>query len=152
MPPKVFSFGAGKTGRSDKGVYTVPVTTNPAANTEISETVPTGKAWELFGVSVSLAQGATQTPWPSLVIDDGTSTIFQAFSGTAAMDASVTAVHTWGLGLVAAGSGASTASFGPLAAGLILGPGFRIRTATTGKGANSNYAAPVIYVCEYDLA
>lgn len=106
------------------------------------------KAWYLFAVSVSLVQGATQTPWPSLIIDDGTNILFQAFSGTAAMSAATTTQHTWAPNLPAFGAAATTANTGPLPSGLVLQSGWRIRTSTTGIGANSNYGAPSYYICE----
>lgn len=122
--------------------------TNQAANTEVSDTVPAGKWWILLSVSVQLVQGATQTPWPSLVIDDGANILYQAFSGTAAMSAATTTQHTWAPGLGAVGSAASTANTGPLPARLVLPGGYRIRTITTGIGANSDYGAPSYFVCE----
>jgi hypothetical protein len=108
----------------------------------------TPKSWVLLAVSVQMVQGITQTPWPSLIIDDGAVTIFQAFSGTAAMSASTTTQHTWAPNLQALGSAASTANLGPLPDGLVLPPGYRLRTSTTGLGANSNYGAPSYFVCE----
>jgi hypothetical protein len=106
------------------------------------------KYWGLFSVSVSLAQGATQTPWPCLVIDDGANIVFQAFSGTAAMNVSTTTQHTWAPGLAAFGAAATTANMGPLPSGFALGPGWRVRTLTTGIGANTDYAAPSLFICE----
>jgi len=46
--------------------------TNPAAAVEVVETVPAGHAWLVSSVAVPLAQGATQTPQPILVVDEGT--------------------------------------------------------------------------------
>lgn len=122
--------------------------TDQAANTEVTDAVPSGKWWVLLGVSVQLVQGVTQTPWPSLIIDDGTNVVFQSFSGTAAMSASTTTQHTWAPGLATFGAAASTANMGPLPAGLVLGAGWRIRTSTTGIGAASNYGIPSYFVCE----
>lgn len=106
------------------------------------------KSWLLLAYSVQCVQGATQTPFPSLIVDDGTNVVFQAFCGTAAINASITAQCTWAPGLPAVGSGASTANTGPLPQGLVLGPGYRVRTSTTGIGANTNYGAPSILVME----
>jgi len=97
---------------------------------------------------VQMVQGATQTPWPSLIIDDGANIIYQAFCGTAAISAATTTQCTWAPNLPALGSAASTANTGPLPAGLVLPSGYRIRTSTTGIGANSNYGAPSYLVCE----
>jgi hypothetical protein len=106
------------------------------------------KSWYLFGVSVNLVQGITQTPFPSLVIDDGANIVFQAFAGTAALSASTTAQYSWAPNLPATGGAAATAATGPLPANLVLPSGFRIRTITTGIGANTNYGAPSYFVCE----
>lgn len=121
---------------------------DPAAGSECTITVPAGKWWEIMGFSVSLAQGATQTPWPSLTLDDGTTVFWQGFSGTAAMSVSTTTVHSWAPGLTAAGAAASTANQGAFPAGIVLPAGYRIKTVTSGIGANSNYGPPILFVCE----
>lgn len=108
----------------------------------------TGKFWYLLAVSVACVQGATQTPFPSLVVDDGTNTLFQAFCGTAAMSAATTTQCSWAPNLPATGSAASTANTGPLPDGLVLPPGYRIRTLTTGIGANTDYGVPSFFICE----
>ena len=126
--------------------------TNVAANTEWSETVPTGYAYKLIAVSVALVQGITQTPQPLLVIDDGTDVIFESFGSTTAQAVSTTCRYTWGIGLPLTGLvGATTNvhSTGPLPEGLILPPGYRIRSSTIGIGANSDYGAPSLYVIRY---
>lgn len=126
--------------------------TNPAANAEISETVTTGKFWHLLSFSVVLVQGATQTPQPILVIDDGTDVIFESFGSSAAQAVSTTCRYTWAPGLPLTGQiGATTNvhSTAPLPEDLILGPGYRIRTSTIGIGANTDYAAGSLFVVEY---
>lgn len=121
---------------------------NPAANAEVSDAVPAGKAWFLMSVSVQLVQGATQTPFPSLTIDDGANILFQGFAGTAAVSAATTTQVTWAANLPASGAAASTATTGPLPFGLVLLAGYRIRTSTTGIGANTDYGIPSYFVCE----
>jgi hypothetical protein len=106
------------------------------------------KSWVLFGVSVQLVQGITQTPFPSLVIDDGANILFQAFAGTAALSASTTSQYTWAPNLTAVGGAAATAATGPLPFGIVLPSGYRIRTVTTGIGANTDYGAPSYFICE----
>lgn len=123
--------------------------TNPAANTEISETVPVGKYWQLLAVAFTMAQGATQTPLPSLLIDDGTTLIYQAPCASSAQNASVTARYFVAPGLTLGAGGANTVIGSPLPSGLVLPPGSRIRTSTAGIGANSDYGAPLIHVIEY---
>jgi hypothetical protein len=126
--------------------------TNRAANTEVSETVPTGKVWELLAVTVSLAQGATQTPQPTLVIADGTNTIYAGLGASSAQNSSVTTRYTWAPGLTLTAGAAATVANAPLPAGLILPTGYTIATSTAGIGANSDYAAPQIFVVEYSSA
>ncbi len=126
--------------------------TNPAANAEISEAVPAGKFWHVLSFSVSLAQGITQTPQPFLQIDDGTDIILEIPGSTAAQAVSTTCRYTWAPGLTLTGQIGTTTgvrSCAPLPEDLILGPGYRIRTATIGLGANTDYAAGSLFVIEY---
>ena len=125
---------------------------DPAANAEIAVTVPTGKAWKLLAVSVALVQGATQTPQPILVIDDGTTTFFEGFGSSAAQSVSTTCRYSWAAGLPLSGqvgSGSGVHATAPLPEDLVLPAGSRIQTSTLGKGANSDYGAPALYVIEY---
>lgn len=126
--------------------------TDPAANTEILETVPEAKQWELKVVSVSLVQGLTQTPQPILVIDDGSESIYEGFGSSNVQAVSTTTRYNWGVGLpLSAQTGATTNvhATAPLPEGLVLNAGWRIRTNTLGKGANSDYGVPMLLVVEY---
>ena len=128
--------------------------TNPAANNELSDTVPAGKAWLLMSVSVALVQGATQTPQPILVIDDGTTVVYESFGASAAQAASTTCRYNWAPGLTLTGLIGATTNVhatAPLPAGLILPAGYRIKTTTIGLGANSDFGAPEFLVVEYSV-
>lgn len=133
-----------KTGRTKILSVESVSAANPAANAEFSFTVPAGETWLLLGVSVQMVQGITQTPWPSLVIDDGTNVLSQVYSGTAAQAASTTAQHTWTVGATPVSAGASPNIFstGGLGAGIVLPAGYRFRSVTAGLGANSDYGIP----------
>lgn len=122
---------------------------NPAAGSECLLTVPPGKWWQPLAIWVTLAQGATQTPLPILVIDDGTSELFRSPGATTAQSAATTTVYTWAPGLTPGAGGASTSNFGALPLGLLLAAGSRIQTLTTGIGANSDYGIPACQVIEY---
>lgn len=125
--------------------------TDPAAGVELLDTVPAGKYWMLLCVSVSLVQGLTQTPFPFLVIDDGTNVIFSGPGTSASQAVSTTTRYNWAPGLPLLGQIGATSnvrSAGPLPDGLVLPPGFRIGTQTIGIGANSDYGAPSYMVCE----
>ena len=125
---------------------------DPAANAEISETVPAGKHWGLVSVSVALVQGITQTPQPILVLDDGVDVIFESFGSSAAQAVSTTCRYTWAPGnpfTGQIGSGVDVHSSAPLPQGIVLPPGYRIRTSTLGKGANTDYGVPSLLVLEF---
>jgi hypothetical protein len=138
--------------RNPPSASVVLVGTDVAANTEFSQTVTTGETWELVSVTVALVQGATQTPLPILVIDDGTNVLFESFGSTTVQAASTTTQYTWAPGLTLTGQvGATTNvhSTAPLPLGLVLGSGYRIRSSTIGIGANSNYGSPAILFRRY---
>ena len=131
----------------------VKSTADPAANAEFTFTVPTGKLWEPISLSVQLVQGATQTPWPYLVIDDGTNTLCQQPGGSAALGVSSTAQYTWArTGLGGTASLGATPNINVISAlpEIVLPAGFRIRSNTIGKGANTDYGIPRLIVVEYD--
>jgi hypothetical protein len=123
--------------------------TDPAAGAEFTVTVPAGKYWHLVAVTVSLAQGITQTPQPTLIIDDATNVLFQGFGASSAQNASVTTQYTWAPNAPLTAGGAATVATAPLPGGVILAPGWRVRSSTLGIGANSNYGVPSLYVVEY---
>jgi hypothetical protein len=137
--------------RSQLQLTKVFIGTDQAANTEITETVPAGKDWLLLAVSVALVQGITQTPQPILVIDDGTNVLFEGFGASAAQAVSTTCRYTWAPGLTltaCVGATTNVHANAPLPEGLVLGPGYRIKTVTLGIGANTNYGAPTLYLVE----
>jgi hypothetical protein len=124
--------------------------TDVAANTEISEAVPAGKFWELLAVQVTLAQGATQTPLPTLLITDASDNeVFAAPGASAAQNASVTSRYTWASGFTLTAGAAATRNYAPLPRGLVLPAGWKVKTSTSGIGANSDYGIPSIYVVEF---
>jgi hypothetical protein len=104
-------------------------------------TVPAGQRWLLKAVTVVCVQGATQTPWPTLTIDDGTNVLFAAKSGTAAQALDTTCRHSWAPNgpLTIAGATTAVIATGPLPADFVLEAGYRISTVTAGIGANTNY-------------
>ena len=129
--------------------------TNPAAGSEISETVAAGKGYELLSISISLVQGATQTPQPILVLKDSAGKVlYENFGSSAAQAVSTTCQYTWAPGLTLSGQVGSTTnvhSTAPLPAGFVLLPGYTITTNTLGIGANTDYAAPVLYVARFNV-
>lgn len=121
--------------------------TNPAANTEISETVPAGEYWYVLSVTVALAQAGAGSSFPVLTVSDGSSVFFQSYGATAAQAISTTCQYTWARGLtLSAIVGATTAckAIAPLPFDLYLPAGCVIATATVGLSANTDYGAPII--------
>lgn len=127
--------------------------TDPGANTEVGDVVPAGKTWELLLASIPLVQGATQTPQPILQLTDAADAVIAEIFGSSAVQAvSTTCRYTWGPDLpLSAQIGATTnvRSSAPLPSGIYLPAGFKIKTATLGIGANSDYGAPSYLVIEY---
>ena len=124
---------------------------NPAGGAEFSHTVPAGEVWHLLAVTVANVQAAAGASQPILVIDDGTNVLFESFGSSAAQAISTTCQYTWAAGLPLTGQiGATTNvhSTGPLPAGLILLPTWRIRSVTIGLSANTDYGVPRLYAVE----
>jgi hypothetical protein len=126
---------------------------NPSANTEWSIAVPSGKYWLVKSVTAQLVQGATQTPQPVLVIDDGTNIFAEGVGAASAQAISTTCTYTWAGGMVQSGiqgTGAAQHAQAPLPCNesLLLKQFYRIRSVTLGMGANSQWQNIVLYVME----
>jgi hypothetical protein len=135
----------------EKGPPTLKVVTgtNPAANAEISDTVPTGKLWRLLSWAVTLAQGATQTPTPNLVITDGTNEVVGFPLTSAAVSAATTTRLTAVPGVTLTAGAGATRNYAPIPSGLLIPAGWKLTTVTTGIGANTDYGSAAIFVAEY---
>lgn len=141
--------GATPTGtHAGDGVVRSITGTDPAANVEVSETVPTGARWHLLAVSVSLVTDANvANRFPQLVIDDGATTIFAA-DPAAAQAASLTRRYNASVGGERLDS-VDTNKQWSLPIDLPLLAGYRIRTATTNRQATDNFGAPQLLVREW---
>ena len=122
--------------------------TDPAANVEISETVPTGARWSLLSFFARLVTDATVANREvSLVIDDGTTTCCQIPSGTNHAASLTRDYH-----FATHGQRNTIAQVAILQAPLpelVLAAGFRIRTVVTNRAAGDNWGAPQIMVEEW---
>jgi hypothetical protein len=122
--------------------------TDPAANTEFSETVPTGARWELLALQVVLADDANViNRMPKLVIDDGTTSVFISDPGAGQAAASTT-TYVAGAGTTRLDK-VSTTSQWSLPVGLMLMAGYRIRSSTLNLQVGDNYGAPQLLVREW---
>src|SRR5687767_5626351 len=84
--------------------------TNPAANTEATVTVPSGATLIVLCAHLTVVQGATQTPLPNLQIALADGTVIGLYPGaSAATSASVTSTFDWYPGAaLTAGAAATT--------------------------------------------
>jgi hypothetical protein len=127
------------------------VSTDPAANTEATYTVPAGgRGWLVLAVHLTVAQGATQTPLPSLVIKDAAGNTIGTYPGaSAATSASTTSTFDWfPKAALTAGAGA-TFNTSPIPEGMVLKPGWVVSTSTAGKGANTDLSALALHVVKF---
>ena len=122
--------------------------TDQAANTEITETVPAGAVWRLMGVRFQLVTGAAAAARQvTLIVDDGTNTIWQAV-GNATQADTLTRNYNyfpWSTLPTAAG----TEIYGYIPPNMLLRNAFRIRTSRTNGVAGDNYGAPILLVEEW---
>jgi len=122
--------------------------TNPAAGSELSETVPTNARWRLISFYASFVTDSTvASRRPTLIIDDGTNTVFRAVT-TATQGASLTGHWSWaatGCELTATVEGVVV----PIPHNLFLMGGYRIKTDTDAMAAGDNWGAPQILVEEW---
>jgi hypothetical protein len=134
--------------RAGPGWIRYIVGTDPAAGSEISETVPTNAYWRLQTVAFSLSTSATAANRSvNLRIDNGTTTVAYVIPGQLQI-ASLNRIYSYGAGFPLA---APLASYllQPLPYGLILAPGWRIQTETDLLQAGDNFCAPLMSVEEW---
>jgi hypothetical protein len=122
--------------------------TDPAANTEIQETVPTGARWRLISLRAALVTDANAANREvAITFDDGTTVYAEAHAG-ANQAASLTRQYAAARGGV---RGAAATGTGILIAipEIVLPAAHRINTATTNRQAGDNWGAPQLLVEEW---
>jgi hypothetical protein len=121
--------------------------TNPAAGSEISETVPTNARWKLRGVAFALVtSAAVANRRVHLIIDDGAAAVIDA-ACSVVQTASLTRTYfatAWGYDFVAQDSNL----YIDLPPDLVLFQGWRVRTATTLLDVGDDFGPPGLYVEE----
>lgn len=131
-----------------RGVLRTIVGTDPAANTESTETVPTNARWRLLNWRIALVTDATVgNRTVQLVIDDGTNAIHLIPAHTTQPASQTFAYEAFSIG--AAGFAVSNSLFLPMPPDLELHGGYRVRTSTGSIQAGDNYGAPVLLVQEW---
>lgn len=133
---------------SGRGTFKIYTCTDPAANTEVTCTVPTGKIWRIVSMRVVLVTDANvANRLPSITVDDGTTVFYQTTSSSVQA-----ASLTWNYNFDAVENSPavnSTTSHLPVPFRMLLGPGYRIKTSTSAIQATDNYGAPVLLVEEW---
>jgi len=131
-----------------RGVIRSITGTDPAANTEISETVPTNARWRLIGLAVPFVADANVANRVIVVtFDDGTNVYLRAPAA-----GNVTAGQTVQVSLGAFGHTANSfTQVWPSVSvpDLVLMGGHRIRTVTSGIQVGDNYGGPQYLVEEW---
>jgi len=121
--------------------------TDPAANVEISETVPTNARWRLLALIATLVTDANVANRDAaLTIDDGT-TVVGRFPSGQNIPASLTTRYVWTSG----GSRFAIASDRTVVTpipDIWLADGFRLKTVTTALQATDNWTAPQLFIEE----
>lgn len=133
-----------------KPFITTVATSDPAANAEISYTVPAGQILFLQGARVSLvtdANAANRTV--AMTIDDGT-TVVQRFSSPSLHTASLTWGYTFSAGATNAAVLGLEVVVG-MGSNLLLPSGYRIKTVTTNLQVGDNYGVMTLYGIKYTL-
>lgn len=134
------------------GVVRTVTGTDRAANTEITETVPTGVAWLLHAITFTLVADANAaTREVQVQITDGTSVLmrFPASGTQAATETRAYFFMRRGARESAAGGGDRA---GDLPQDIILPAGFTIETQTDNMQVGDNYGAPILTVEEFKVA
>lgn len=132
-----------------KGTISYVTGTNPAAGSEISQTVPAGVRWKLKSVRFVLVTSATvANRFVNFIVDDGTTNIFDVYYPTAHTASLTVAYYAAPLGVTQTGllGPATNRIYFNIPADMELLPGYRIRTTTTGIDAGDDFAAPTMYV------
>ncbi len=135
-------------GVNDRGWLRTFQGTDPAANVEISETVPTNTRWSIWSfVAQLVADANVANRTVTLIIDDGANTIWQ-MDASAAQTAGQTRIYeAFNLGTAADLVGSTFRIPAPFP--IVLPAGARIRTSTANRQVGDNWGAPLIVVEEW---
>jgi hypothetical protein len=123
--------------------------TDPAAGSQVSETVPTGARWKLLMFNVQLAASATASNRrPSLTIRGAGNKPLFRFPLAKTWAANETKQAFWSVGTPLDTSITTDAGLGGLPHDTVLTGGMEILTDTEGMQAGDDYGAPNYYVEE----
>lgn len=132
------------------GLPRIIVGTNPAANTEITETVPAGKIWRLRSIRFTfVCSAAVANREVVLLMDDGANIISNEPIGVA-QTASQTFVYTFGHHAPTVTGAQAIVRAVPIP-DFLLPAGARFRTSTSNMDVADDYSAPNYHVEEWSV-
>lgn len=132
------------------GLVTTTASGVPAAGADISVTVPANTKWRFIAMRALLTSSATvATRTPFLTFDDGVNIFCDVFP-VATQPAGVQVTWSWADGIAQQNTSVAAAS-AATPRQLLLGPGYRIRTATSGLQSGDQWNAAVILIEEWLL-
>lgn len=137
---------AGNASGGDIVTYTG---SNPAANTEWSETVPSGKIWRVLAIRAALATDANAANRRvGVTVTDGTNTVFKA-NDESVQAASLT--HNYNIASQPSRAVADVEHYVPLPfpENFLLPAGYVIASTTLLRQAGDDWGAPVFMVEEF---
>lgn len=151
MKSLTFPPGIHEDSNEGPGLLRSVLGTNPAANAEISETVPTDALWRIHSLEIQLvtdANVATRTSF--VIVDDGTNRLHELSPG-ATQAASLTRTYNYLNNYNLSETAFDGDGFirRPFLKDNKLPGGYRVRTNTSSIQAGDNYAAPRIFVEEW---
>lgn len=144
----IFPNGAPEQSVSGKGCTQSITGTDPAANAEVSETVPTNARWSVKAITVTLvadANAANRTV--TLIIDDGTNEIARFVARTAQTATQTIKYHFGKYNILPTDTTTDIYVYADLPKELMQG--WRMRTSTANLQATDNYGAPQMHVEEW---
>lgn len=122
------------------------ISTVPSANTEASITIPKGSSLTILSAHLTVTQGVTQTPLPSLVITDPNGNVVGTYAGaSAATSASTTSTFDWFENATLTAGAGATANRGSIPRNLSVKGGWTVSTSTAGKGAATQLSALALH-------
>lgn len=149
MPPEPILAPGGELYRHGRGQIQVVLGPRPAAGAEASVRVPDNVIWQLLGLHLTfVASAAVATRVISLSLKSDAGTFYTAPAGT-----TVTASQTSEVFAHTAGFNWTTALADnpiPLPMFTPLGPGYTILTSTALIDSADQYAAPVLWLLEWE--
>lgn len=146
--PLGWPYGPQRHPTEGRGLPRIITGTDPAAGSEIVETVPTNARWRLYGIRFTLVTDATvATRRVTLNVDDGATVGLQLWNANGQTAGLTFLYESHQVGHQAAA--VSSREFIPLAAAIDLFQGWRILTSTVNIQAGDNYGAPILYVEEW---